>query len=60
MEPFVVNTYSRTKALPVVKVTNNDPSGDHHSQIVPNGLNEAAIEYSKRLSRYTQSCLTAE
>jgi len=60
MEPFVVNTYSRTKALPVVRITNNDQNADNYSKILPNGLNEAAIEYSKRLSKYTQSCLTAE
>ena len=53
MEPFVVNTYSRTKALPVVKISNNDQTGDNYAHIIPNGLNEAAIEYSKRLSRYT-------
>lgn len=53
MEPFVVNTYSRTKALPVVKITNGDQIGDNYGHFIPNGLNEAAIEYSKRLSRYT-------
>jgi len=57
MEPFVVNAYSRTKALPVVKITNMDPGADNYAEITPNGLNEAAIEYSKRLSRYTQSSL---
>ena len=52
MEPFVVNTYSRTHALPVVKVTNPDHV-DNYADMKPNGLNEAAIEYSKRLSKYT-------
>ena len=48
-----MNAYSRTKALPVVKITNNDETADNYGRVIPNGLNEAAIEYSKRLSRYT-------
>jgi len=53
MEPFVVNTYSRANALPVVKVPYADQIGDEYTEITPNGVNEAAIEYSKRLSKYT-------
>ena len=53
MEPFIVNTYSRTHALPIVKVTNIDQGVDNYGEMKPNGVNEAAIEYSKRLSKYT-------
>ena len=60
MEPFVVNTYSRTKALPVVKITTIDQAIENYADMKPNGLNEAAIEYAKRLSKYTQHCLTNE
>jgi len=60
MEPFVVNAYSRTKALPVVKITNKDQGIENYADMKPNGLNEAAIEYAKRLSKYTQHCLTNE
>lgn len=60
MEPFVVNAFSIPNALPVVKITNHDQANDNYTQCVPTGLNEAAIEYSKRLSKYNKNCLTNE